>query len=286
MRFLGGSRRPGPEGEQTGLSDSPAVSPSRDSTVLVGLAAITFLVLMIPNFNRAYGYFIDEFYYLACARRLAFGYVDHPSLSPLLLAVSKWFLGTSIPAIRCLPALAVSATVFLTGLIARRLGGRTSAQILAAVAVMSAPTMLVMGGIFTVNAFEILIWVIAVYVLLRILQTGDARRWLVFGVVAGIGLQNKHTMALLGIALVIGLLFIPARRFFLGKWFWLGGGIALCILLPNQLWQVAHGWPSLEFYRNAELYKNVPRRFACSSISSSSTTPRPCLSGSAGSVSI
>ena len=28
--------------------------------------------------------------------------------------------------------------------------------------------------------------------------------------------------------------------------------------LPNALWQHAHGWPSLEFYRNAALYKNNP----------------------------
>jgi hypothetical protein len=63
---------------------------------------------------------------------------------------------------------------------------------------------------------------------------------------------------LLGLGLVVGLLFSPARRYFLDKWFWLGGAIAFAILLPNLLWQSANGWPSLEFYRNAELYKNVP----------------------------
>jgi hypothetical protein len=235
-----------------------SVSSRRDSLILAGLAVGAFLLLMIPNFNRAYGYFIDELYYIACARRLAFGYVDHPPLAPLLLAASNWLLGTSVPAIRFLPALATSATVFMTGLLARSLGGRRFAQILAALAVVSSPVILVMGGIFTVNAFEILFWVAATYVVVRILQTGNARLWLVFGLVAGLGLQNKHTMVLIGAALVVGLLLVPARRMILTKWFWLGGLIAFLILLPNLVWEFRHAWLSLEFYRNAELYKNVP----------------------------
>jgi len=234
------------------------LSRRRDSIVLSGLSSLTFLILMIPNFNRAYGYFIDEFYYLACARRLAFGYVDHPPLVPLLLRISSWLLGTSIPAIRFLPAVAISATVFLAGLLARHLGGGTYAQALAALATMSSAVVLIMGGLFTVNAFEILLWVLAVYVLLRILETEDSRLWLVFGVVAGIGLETKHTMALLAVGLLIGLLFVPARRYLLDKWFWLGGLVAFCLFLPNLLWQLANGWPSLDFYHNAELYKNVP----------------------------
>ncbi len=223
-----------------------------------GLSFLTFCILMAPNFNRAYGYFIDEFYYLACARRLAFGYVDHPFLAPLLLRISSSLLGTSIPAIRFLPAVAISSVVFLTGLFARRLGGGTYAQTLAALAAMSGSVVLIMGGLFTVNAFEILFWVTAVYVLLRILQTDDSRLWVVFGAVAGLGLETKHTTVLLGFALVVGLLLVPQRRYLRDKWFWLGGLITFAIFLPNLIWQYANGWPSLEFYRNAEIYKNVP----------------------------
>ena len=43
-----------------------------------------------------------------------------------------------------------------------------------------------------------------------------------------------------------------------GRWLWIGLGVSLLLLLPNLLWQQTHGWPSLEFYRNAVVYKNVP----------------------------
>src|ERR1051325_7631168 len=75
--------------------------------------------------NGRYGYFRDELYYLACAKHLAPGYVDQPSLSIFLLRLSRIVLGDSLFAIRFLPALASMGTVVLTGMIARELGGRS-----------------------------------------------------------------------------------------------------------------------------------------------------------------
>ena len=46
--------------------------------VIAGLAASYFVVLLVPSFSPHYGFYSDELYYLACAGRLAWGYVDHP----------------------------------------------------------------------------------------------------------------------------------------------------------------------------------------------------------------
>ena len=51
------------------------------------IAAANFLLVYLSSFVKAYGYFIDEFYYIACAFKPAFGYVDHPPLAPLILTV-------------------------------------------------------------------------------------------------------------------------------------------------------------------------------------------------------
>jgi hypothetical protein len=107
------------------------------------------------------------------------------------------------------------------------------------------------------NAFEILIWFACSWLLVEIEIQGNPRLWLWFGLTAGIGLLNKHTMLLFAAALGLGLLATPARRHFRQRWLWLGMAIALLLLLPNLLWQMDHDWVSLEFYRNADRLKNV-----------------------------
>src|SRR5215211_7517805 len=77
------------------------------------------------------GYFRDEFYYLACARRLAWGYVDHPPLSVALLAVTTAIFGDSLLVLRVTAAAAGAASVWLTGRLARRLGGGRTAETIA-----------------------------------------------------------------------------------------------------------------------------------------------------------
>jgi hypothetical protein len=226
--------------------------------VVYAVAGVALLAQIVPNLLGGYGYFIDELYYLACARRLAWGYVDHPPLSIFLLRGETALLGTSIPAIRVLPALAGAALALLTGHLARRLGGGGFAQGLAALATLAPPVFLVFFGFYSMNAFEPVLWTLAVLGLVGLVDGGDPRRWLWLGLVAGLGLLNKHTMVLLGLSVLAGLLLTPERRLLAGRWLWLAGVLAFAILLPNLVWQAQHGWPSLEFYRNADLVKNIP----------------------------
>ena len=57
-------------------------------------------------FNNRYGYFRDEFDYMACGDHLAWGYVDHPPLIPFLIKICRLVLGDSLRSIRFIPALA------------------------------------------------------------------------------------------------------------------------------------------------------------------------------------
>src|SRR5204863_1415836 len=97
--------------------------------LIVFFGALTLIIHFFTN--SRYGYFRDELYYIACGQHLAFGYVDQPPLSILLLRLSQILLGNSLFAIRFLPALAGAAMVAMTGLIARELGGRRWAVALA-----------------------------------------------------------------------------------------------------------------------------------------------------------
>ncbi len=108
------------------------------------------------------------------------------------------------------------------------------------------------------NGFEALFWMGCVFFVIRIARTGDSRLWLRFGVLAGLGIENKHSTLLFGAAFAAALLLTPLRRELLRPWIWIGGGIALLLFLPNILWQVKHRFPTLEDLKNVkQMGKNV-----------------------------
>jgi 4-amino-4-deoxy-L-arabinose transferase-like glycosyltransferase len=216
--------------------------------VLAGL--YLSLQIIINGVLGGYGIFRDELYYLVNAERLAWGYVDHPPLAPLLLSGVRATLGDSPLALRLLPALAGAATVLLAGLIARRMGGTLITQVTAGLAVAAVPVYGVMFGFYSMNAFEILLWAAAAYVAVVLLSEDRPRLWLLFGLLVGIGLQNKHTFSIFVVGLALGLL-LHRRSAFRSRWLWLGGLLAFVIFLPNLIWQVQYGWPTLEFYAGA-----------------------------------
>jgi hypothetical protein len=227
------------------------------ATALLLYLALAKLLLHLW-FSSGYGYFRDEFYYLACGEHLDWGYVDQPPLTPLLAFLTRQFLGDSLLALRFLPAVAGALLVLLTGLMARELGGGRFAQGLAAVSAIAAPVYLGIDHIFTVNAFDHLFWTLGAYLVILVVKRGDPRLWLVFGLVAGVGLQNKLSMLFFGFGVVVGLLLTPHRKYILGKWLWVGGLIAFVIFLPYFLWQFQHDWPMLELLQRGKLYKNYP----------------------------
>ena len=225
---------------------------------LLAVALAHLLVEVALNGFHAYGYFNDEFYYIACSKRLGLGFVDHPPLAPLLLRGVRAILGDSLPAIRLPAAVAGAATVFLTGRMAFRLGGGKFAQTLAALAVAVAPGLLVLFGFFSTNPFEILVWTASADLVLALAAGADPRWWLVLGGIAGLGLENKHTTAVFVAALAIAVLASPLRERLREPWPWLGLLVAFLLFLPNLVWEVRHDWISLQFYRAAETVKNVP----------------------------
>ncbi|MEO7921906.1 MAG: glycosyltransferase family 39 protein, partial [Thermoanaerobaculia bacterium] len=233
----------------------PGERPALDGRVLGVLVAVK-LALHLATANR-YGYFRDELYFLDLGRHLAWGYVDTAPLIALYARVAL-LLGGSLVVLRTIAALAGAAKVVLTLLLARELGGRRFAQLLAGLCALLAPIFLGIDSIFTMNGFEPLFWMGCLWVLLRIVRGGDSRLWLAFGASAGLGLMNKHSALLFGAAVAIALVLSPQRRELARPWIWLGLLIALGIFLPNILWQAQHHFPTLEDLRNVkESGKNV-----------------------------
>lgn len=200
--------------------------------------------------STRYGYFRDALYYLACSEHLAFGYVDQPPL----IAVLGWFnrhtIGTSLPALLFWPALAGALRVVLTAAFARELGARRFGTALAAALAMTPGVWWVIDHQFAMNAFEPLIWGGLAFVILRLINTGNPKLWLLFGAIAGIGLETKYSVFIFASALLVGILFTPQRKLLFTPWILAGGAIAFLIFLPNLIWNIQHHWPFLELMRN------------------------------------
>jgi hypothetical protein len=221
--------------------------------VPVLLAAASFVLHMATASH--YGIFRDEFYYIACAKHLAWGYVDHPPLSIALLAGSLGVFGDSAAALRLIPALAGAALIVAVWIFAGELGGGTAARTLAAVSAFFCPQMLGTTSIYSMNALDYGFWAAGFWILIRILRTDDRRLWLALGAVAGLGLLNKISMLFFLFGMGGALLLTPARKHLRSGWFWAGAAVAAVLFLPHVLWQAAHGWPTLEFMSNARQHK-------------------------------
>ena len=218
--------------------------------------ALVKLAIHLLTANR-YGYFRDELYYIACGEHLAWGYVDHAPMVAWLIKLSRTLFGDSLFALRLFPAFAGAVKVLLTGLIARELGGRRFAVALACVCVLVGGY-LALDSFFSMNAFEPVFWMGCVYFIILAIKHDQPRYWLWFGLLAGLGLENKHSMLFFGAGIFAGLLLTRSRRFFASKWLWIAGALALALFLPNVIWEYRHDWATLELLRNVQTSgKNV-----------------------------
>jgi hypothetical protein len=227
----------------------------KDWVIPAGFGLLACLILLVTNALDSYGIFRDEYYFLACSHHLALGYVDQPPLSIYLLAVSRLLFGESLFAIRLLPALIAGAVVFLTGLMAKRMGGGKTAMAIAGLTAGLAPFILGHNSNYSINTWSMLFWAMAAYLTIRLFQTDNPRMWLPLGLVIGLGLLNKIDMLWFAFGLVIAVLLSKQRRHLAGRWPYLAALIALGLFLPFIIWNIQNNFAHLEFIRNASQMK-------------------------------
>lgn len=230
-----------------------------DNALLAGIALVDVLAHVISAGN--YGIFRDELYYIVAGRHPAFGYVDFPPMIAWLAGIFNIVAGDNLVVLHIFSALVIGCLVFVTGLMARELGGGRYAQALAAIGAASVLVFEANASLFSMDSLDALWWALGSYILIRILKRGEQRLWLAFGLVAGLGLFTKLTILFFGFAVVVGLLLTPERRMFRSRWPWLGGLIAFAFLVPYILWNARNGWPTWEFWHHYGGLGNGPVGF-------------------------
>lgn len=197
-----------------------------------------------------YGFHTDELYYIASGQHLSFGYVDFPPVTPLLARLNTATFGFSPWTLRLFPALTSAAMVFLTGVCALELGASRRFAILASIVALLSPYLLA-TWLFQTVEFDELTWLLAMYLLLRIVRTGDPRLFILLGLDLGIGVETKYTILALWVGIALAVLISPGlRRMLRTPYPWIGLTIAILWAAPNMAWQVTNGFPTLTYVAN------------------------------------
>jgi 4-amino-4-deoxy-L-arabinose transferase-like glycosyltransferase len=241
----GPGRGPGAGTGGDAVAPAAVLRPFDKRVIVVG--GVVFAVLM--GLSGLYGFHRDELYFLDCARHLQASYVDQPVLTPLLAWVSLKLFGVSLAGLRLWPALAAGATVVISALTARELGGGRRPQLLAAVGTGTMPALLGAGHLAGPTAYDMLAWAALALVVVRIGRTGDCRWWLAAGLILGVGLANKHSVAFFAAALVLGALLSGGWRLVWNRWFAIGALIAVAFTIPDIWWQAQHQWATVTMTR-------------------------------------
>ncbi len=219
--------------------------------IILLFALIDLLLHLYSNAFANYGIFRDEYYYIACSKRLAAGYVDQPPFSIYILAIWRFFFGESLFAIRFIPAVISAITVYVTGLIVRKMNGGNTAVAIACLALVAAPVFLGVNLIYSMNTFDWLLSALTALLLIKIINEKRNTLWIWLGIVFGIGLLNKVGFLWLGFGTAAGLVLTRERIYLKTIWPYIAGAIALIIFSPFIFWNMTHNWAHLEFIRNA-----------------------------------
>ena len=227
----------------------------RRTYVVPWIAALAIFLFHLAG-NPHYGFFRDELYFIICGFRPQWGYVDQPPVVPLLAAFTQ-LGGHSLFLLRTVPALCAAAGAFVTTLLAVEFGGGAFAQALAAIAYFGAFVLLSFGTKVSPDEMGLWLWPLIALWVVRIARGADPRWWLAAGAAAGIALESKYSALFFLSALLAGLLATPERRILRSRWAAAGAGLAFSIVLPNFLWQAAHGFPMWELLEAGQHGKNL-----------------------------
>ncbi len=234
-----------PSSEQPGTPDTErGIVQLAWGPVLALVAAVSLVHLLVAT---RYGWHRDEFYYVTSGRHLAWGYVDQPPLTPLLARAAASLSDRVLP-LRLVVLCVQSATLVVAALVARELGGRRFAQVLTAGCIGGGAIFVGASLFLGTTPTDQLAWALIIWTVLRALRLRTTGAWIAVGVVVGVGLENKHTVAVLLIGLVIGLV-VWRREVFGTRGPWIAGAIGLALWAPNLWWDARHHWITLDMAR-------------------------------------
>lgn len=185
----------------------------------------------------------DELLFFNMAEHLSFGYATVPPLIALLAFVAETIFGYSVAGIRLFPAVAGALTILIMSKIVKRLGGGIPALIIASVSFLLSPGFLLLDTLFTPNVFEHLLWLLVLWLLLRMITEDNPALWIPIGIILGIAFMFKYSVLFFITGLFIAFLAGQYRKYLISRYFLAAILAGILIATPNIIWQYRHNWP-------------------------------------------
>ncbi|MES2279584.1 MAG: glycosyltransferase family 39 protein [Bacteroidota bacterium] len=211
-----------------------------------------------------FGFHRDELLHLVLADHLDWGYKEVPPFIAVLAYITVHVFGSSVFAARILSTLCAGLVIWLTGQITLEMGGRKFAITLACVTLIFAPAFVASGYLFQPVVFDQFWWVLAVWLLIKYINTQQVKYLYWLGAAVGFGMLTKYTMAFFTFALILGILISKQRRILFNRHIIIAIVIATLIFLPNAIWQFVHHLPFITHMRTLkaeQLQYNHPSDF-------------------------
>lgn len=207
------------------------------------LRSMVLLKLALPFIlvHSAYELHRDEFLYLEQGRHLSLGYLENPPMIALLAFISNIF-GGGYFMVKLWPALFGAATLWLTILMVKEMGGRFYAQLLAGLGILFTAYLRI-HFLFQPNILDIFSWTLGAYFLVRYIHTRDDRFIIYLAIALALGWYSKYSILFFIVGLALAMLLTHHRQLIFRKKFWMALLLFFVLISPNLIWQYVHNWP-------------------------------------------
>jgi dolichol-phosphate mannosyltransferase len=217
----------------------------------LGIVACTILLklfyLGVPEL------IFEEAYYWNYAKHLDIGYLDHPLIVAWIIKAFTNLMGDIEFAVRFGAFLCWFVTAYYSYRLTKEIFSQSIAY-WALVIVAVLPPYFFFGWFISPDAPLTACWSAAIFYIHQVVVREDKKAWLGVGVALGLGMSSKYTIALLGAAIVLFVLFDRNTR----KWLsrpepYIALVIAFILFSPVIIWNIQHDWLSFTFQSQGRL---------------------------------
>ena len=194
--------------------------------------------------------FFDEAQYWDWSRKLDWGFFSKPPLIAGLIWLSTKLFGSGVLGVKALGMLTYPATALAMVGYARALwptSGGVRTGMVAGGLYLTLPMVGLMGLVVSTDGPLLLCWTLASWAMWRAQLTNRMSQWALVGLILGVGIMDKYTMAAFSLTAIWTLWGVHGPKRGLARpGPWVAAIVAAMVVAPNVWWNFQHHFPTFE----------------------------------------